>query len=350
MEASLNGTLGRITLGSAVLTIGRAADNQLVVSDSQASSHHAEIRPGAQGYILTDLGSTNGTFVNEQRLTAQLPRPLNSGDAIRVGGTTFTYEVAGADQYGAMVAASPGDWANPGYEPTVSTNRPGPSAPSNPSPSSPNYEAYGGGQPPYPQQPLAYSGYKAPAQAGYPEAPPSAYGGYGAGAQPGYPQQPWAPPATQPGQFGQPGFPAYAPPAVQPRRRSRAALFVILAVVVLAIIAGVGGYIYATRSTPQKTLQAFCDALKNGDYQTAYNQLSSRAQSRLSEQEFARTTQTGFALLGGLKDCAVGSVTENSDGSTATGSITLTFNNGRSQSGSGPLIKENGTWKLDSSQ
>ncbi len=68
LDASLNGPSGRITLGTNVLTIGRSASNQLVVSDPKTSSRHAEIRPEGSDYTLIDLGSTNGTFVNGQRL------------------------------------------------------------------------------------------------------------------------------------------------------------------------------------------------------------------------------------------------------------------------------------------
>jgi pSer/pThr/pTyr-binding forkhead associated (FHA) protein len=66
MEAVLQGPFGRTVLGLNVINIGRASDNQLVVKDQTTSSHHAEIRPGAYGYSLSDLSSTNGTFVNER--------------------------------------------------------------------------------------------------------------------------------------------------------------------------------------------------------------------------------------------------------------------------------------------
>src|SRR6516162_8911682 len=97
MEAGLLGLFGRIVLGPGILTIGRASDNQLVVNPATASSHHAEIRSGVSGYSLTDLGSTNGTFVNEQPLAPHLPRLLQGGDRIRIGDKVFLYEAGRPD-------------------------------------------------------------------------------------------------------------------------------------------------------------------------------------------------------------------------------------------------------------
>jgi cytochrome P450 / NADPH-cytochrome P450 reductase len=68
------------------LRIGRAPDNDIVVSDPGASQHHAELRPEAAGYRLVDLDSRNGTFVNEQRVTAAL---LSEGDLVGIGSSTF---------------------------------------------------------------------------------------------------------------------------------------------------------------------------------------------------------------------------------------------------------------------
>src|SRR6266852_5670990 len=82
MEAVLHGPSGRTVLGAGVMTIGRASDNRLVVIDRTASSHHAEIRPGLQGYSLIDVGSTNGTFVNGRILDRQVPHLLQGGDEI----------------------------------------------------------------------------------------------------------------------------------------------------------------------------------------------------------------------------------------------------------------------------
>lgn len=66
MEAALNGPYGRTILESPVVTLGRAPDNQVVIGDAKASAHHAELRSDGQGYSLVDLGSTNGTFVNDK--------------------------------------------------------------------------------------------------------------------------------------------------------------------------------------------------------------------------------------------------------------------------------------------
>src|SRR5258708_11055827 len=93
MEAVLQSPLGQTVLGPGVLTIGRALDNQLVVNNPTASSHHAEIRPGVQGYSLTDLGSTNGTFVNEQKLDPHIPRLLRAAHKIPIPYPLFTSQL-----------------------------------------------------------------------------------------------------------------------------------------------------------------------------------------------------------------------------------------------------------------
>jgi hypothetical protein len=94
MNAVLRGPSGQIVLGSATVTVGRTPDNQVVVNDPKVSSRQAEIRPTIQGYLVTDLGSSYGTFVDEQRLDVNVPRLLMSGNMIRFGDTTFTYEMA----------------------------------------------------------------------------------------------------------------------------------------------------------------------------------------------------------------------------------------------------------------
>jgi len=94
MEASLRGPFGRMALGSTGFTIGRSPDNGLVINDMKASSRHAEIRPEGPSYAIVDLDSTNGTFVNDQRLPARSPRLLQTGDVIRVGDMAFLFEAS----------------------------------------------------------------------------------------------------------------------------------------------------------------------------------------------------------------------------------------------------------------
>ena len=96
--------------GTRTIRIG-APDNTLVINDPQSSSRHAEIAPdfNRTGYQITDLGSTNGTFVNEQRLTPNMPRPLNAGDVIRIGSLNFTYEASNSAGYEPTMLASAPD-------------------------------------------------------------------------------------------------------------------------------------------------------------------------------------------------------------------------------------------------
>lgn len=99
MEALLTGPLGQTLLGLNSVTIGRMPTNQIVIpNDPRVSGRHAEIRPDAQGYLLSDLGSVNGTFVNGQRLTSNIPYVLKVGDTIRIGQMTFCFQVRGAYQ------------------------------------------------------------------------------------------------------------------------------------------------------------------------------------------------------------------------------------------------------------
>jgi len=338
MEAALNSLYGRTALGPAPLRLGRAPDNTLVISDQQSSSHHAEVKPGygGDGYQITDLNSTNGTFVNEQRLSPSMPRPLNSGDVIRIGTTNFTYEVVSG--YAPTVAVSP-----PSYEPTVAVAPPDVFAPS----SQPGN--FGAPVPPPYSPPPAYEQQSYPQQSGYPQQPP-AY------QQPGYPQQPPAYPQPgypqQPGAFAQPGYPqqpgAFAQPIVQPQRRSNAGLIIGI-VVILVVLLGGGAGVFAfvqSRPTPQRTLQTYCNDLKSGNYKDMYHLYSKNARGKTTEDEFVQSLTAGLKLLGGIKDCTVGKVVEISS-TKAQGTITYTFNDETTKSDDGPLILEDGEWKLD---
>lgn len=68
-------------------TIGRGAECELRIEDTYASQQHARIFGKDGGWYVEDLGSTNGTYVNEQRLVA--PALLQHGDRVRVGTTVL---------------------------------------------------------------------------------------------------------------------------------------------------------------------------------------------------------------------------------------------------------------------
>jgi hypothetical protein len=317
MSASLNGPSGRVDLITSVLTIGRAPDNQLVMNDSQASSRHAEIRQDTQGYTITDLGSTNGTYVNEQRLVPQVPQRLQSGSIIRIGTTQYTFQEAGS--YAPTLMAST-EYPSPGYAPTVAVP-----PPANPY-SSPN-QGYAS----------PYTDYSA----GYP--PPSAYPGA---------QNAYASPYQQPPAPGMPGQYPYAPapgtPVTPPvtTQKSRRNLYIIIGVVVLALILAVGGVVYANRSTPDKTLATFCNDLQSGDYHGAYQQLSQSFQQQDTESQFVN-----FFNSNKVSTCTyTGPVTS---GNQATSTLTIQYVNGRSEVDHLTLTQDsaNGNnWRISNAQ
>ena len=70
--------------------IGRSSDCQLLLEDDYVSTRHARITRSATGYQVEDLGSTNGTFINNQRLTQ--PTPFGIGDTLRIGRTLMSVE------------------------------------------------------------------------------------------------------------------------------------------------------------------------------------------------------------------------------------------------------------------
>ncbi|PZS14351.1 MAG: FHA domain-containing protein [Solirubrobacterales bacterium] len=69
-------------------TLGRG-DVEIRLDDPFASSHHARLTRQGHVVVIEDLGSTNGTYLNEQPLTG--PQPLHPGDRIRIGDSEFSY-------------------------------------------------------------------------------------------------------------------------------------------------------------------------------------------------------------------------------------------------------------------
>ena len=85
VEGELAGTV--VPLGASPITVGRAADSTLVLQDDYSSSRHARFFPSDGQWIVEDLGSTNGTWIDRHRITG--PTVLRVGAKVRVGRTTL---------------------------------------------------------------------------------------------------------------------------------------------------------------------------------------------------------------------------------------------------------------------
>lgn len=96
-----------IELNRDVMTIGREVGADIVIPDPEVSRNHCRFTRSGGGYMIEDLGSTNGTFVNRQRVTGT--RALNAGDVIGLGETVeLAFESPG-------MAAPPPQAPPPGY-------------------------------------------------------------------------------------------------------------------------------------------------------------------------------------------------------------------------------------------
>lgn len=83
----------KFDIGQSALKFGRTADNQVQIDDLAVSNDHAQITcetntMGKASYFLEDLGSTNGSFINEEPVTK---KQLHHKDTIRIGWNSFTF-------------------------------------------------------------------------------------------------------------------------------------------------------------------------------------------------------------------------------------------------------------------
>lgn len=188
-----------------VINLGRDITNTITINDREVSRHHLRFTRSGDTYMIEDLGSTNGTFINGKRLTGSTL--LKNGDMIGLGETvTLGFEVV-----------RPGS-ANPYQAPPAAVPAP-PAAPASP------YQPPQPAQPPVappvnPYQPPTASPYQAPPPAApavpaSPYQPPQPQAPYPApSVPPAYGAEPYAPPPPygQPDPYGQQGYvdPQYA--------------------------------------------------------------------------------------------------------------------------------------------
>ena len=80
----------RHDIGAAPLTVGRLAECAITLSDQNVSRNHAEVKATPGGFVVRDLGSTNGTMVNGARITGE--HRLRDGDIVSFGSTYVRFE------------------------------------------------------------------------------------------------------------------------------------------------------------------------------------------------------------------------------------------------------------------
>lgn len=85
VEGTLEGTV--VPLGTSPIVIGRAPDATVVLEDDFVSTHHARLTPNGNHWIVEDLGSTNGTWIDRNRVTAATVLP--PGATLRIGRTSM---------------------------------------------------------------------------------------------------------------------------------------------------------------------------------------------------------------------------------------------------------------------
>jgi pSer/pThr/pTyr-binding forkhead associated (FHA) protein len=79
----------RVVINASGATIGRGRASDIVLDDPNVSRQHAEIRPRGGSWVITDLGSTNGSQLNGRRLEGS--EVLRSGDEIELGASMMTF-------------------------------------------------------------------------------------------------------------------------------------------------------------------------------------------------------------------------------------------------------------------
>jgi pSer/pThr/pTyr-binding forkhead associated (FHA) protein len=103
------------------VTLGRSEDNNIVIQDDLASRHHAAIRWWDDGYVLVDLESKNGIFVNGQRIAT--PHLLRPGDQIQIGRALFLTKAETEFETAASVSGSDNDLELRGSELSKSSHQ-----------------------------------------------------------------------------------------------------------------------------------------------------------------------------------------------------------------------------------
>lgn len=310
MKAVLHSPLGSTILETTLFTFGSSPDNSLVIDSIKVSAHHAEIRLQEHGFSITDLGSIHGTYVNGERLDFNTPRLLNPGNSFTIGDIVFTYDIEDIPQNEETVPVS----HKQEEESEVHSEE---------------------------IQETFQNAHDMDTINGSPENQQFIEDN----TDDTLPQQEMSSNSQQPdfisfipADFDGP-IPGYMP-IEEVRRRDRRFILIGLGLLVLIALA-VGGYFYFTRSTPEKTLDAFCNAMQGQDYQTAYDQLSNSLQRNETELDFANTLRAD----GKINTCTHSNANAANNRTNAT--VTLITGSGQASSSNITLTANSGNiWKM----
>jgi FHA domain len=138
------------------LTIGRDISNDIVINDAEVSRHHARLYRQAGGFVLEDTGSTNGTFVNGQRLMG--PHMLRPGEMILLGeNISLIFEAYQFDPDATIASGTVPDMPSYQQQPAPPASYPAPQPaygqmPPQAPAQEPPVQAYAGAVPPGPEE------------------------------------------------------------------------------------------------------------------------------------------------------------------------------------------------------
>ncbi len=221
-------------LNKDIVTLGRDITNDIVINDPEVSRHHLRLTRGAGGFTLEDLGSTNGTFVNGQRLTGA--RPLRPGDMVGLGETvTLAYEMTAAPAAGVEAPEQPQGGT------VISPVQRG--AQQYPPAAQPQYN--------YPQQPQ-----QQPQQSPYQQPQPQQQSPYG------QPQAPYSPAAAPPAPGYEAEYDPYAVREEEPRNTTRWILIGCVGLTLFCCCATVLGLVFVDQACLWDRLPVIYDVLR----------------------------------------------------------------------------------------
>ena len=100
------------------VVLGREEGLDIILQDPEASRRHSRISWQAGQFVIEDLGSTNGTFVNGVQITT--PQILNPGDSIGIGQTALVFQTSGGQAYPSYQVPPPRQAPAPSYSPAPS--------------------------------------------------------------------------------------------------------------------------------------------------------------------------------------------------------------------------------------